>query len=157
MRNEMAGSRRRLHTHEERSERSVHPHSGPQARARAERQAYRLGRLAVIAIAALALGGCAIAMLNGAASSGGSSAGSSGGQGARSPSQKGTDEAISTAVRSKLAAHPALKGLNLGVDTHEGIVTLRGQVAKVEQRNAAQLAARSVQGVRAVQNLLTVH
>ena len=48
------------------------------------------------------------------------------------------------------------KPFNLGVDTHDGIVTLRGQVANVEQRNAAQLEARAVKGVKTVQNLITV-
>ncbi|HEU4626288.1 MAG TPA: BON domain-containing protein [Steroidobacteraceae bacterium] len=92
-------------------------------------------------------------MLNGAASSGGSSGASgSSSQAARS----GTDDAISTAVRSKLAADPALKGFNLSVDTHDGVVTLRGQVANVGQRNAAVADARAVKGVKSVQNLLTV-
>jgi hyperosmotically inducible protein len=59
-------------------------------------------------------------------------------------------------VRSRLAANTALKGLNIYVDTHDGVVTLRGQVAKVEQKSAAETSARSVQGVRSVQNLITV-
>jgi hyperosmotically inducible protein len=106
--------------------------------------------IAALMIATFGLGGCALAMLNGAASSGGGSSS------APAPARNRTDDAISTSVRSKLAADPALKALNLSVDTHDGVVTLRGRVAKVEQRNAALADARSVAGVRSVQNLITV-
>jgi osmotically-inducible protein OsmY len=126
------------------------------------RGAGRVGARATIALSlamssavwlpALTLSGCAVAMLSGAAGGSGSAAS----QGTRSASQIAADNAITTAVRSKLSANPALKPLNLGVDTHDGVVTLRGQVAKVEQRNAAQLDARAVKGVKSVQNLLTV-
>jgi len=109
-------------------------------------------RVAVVAliIATAMLGGCALAMLNGAASSG------SGSSGAPPPARSSTDNAISTAVRSKLAADPAVKTFNLSVDTHDGVVTLRGQVANVGQRSAAVADARAVQGVKSVQNLITV-
>ncbi len=53
-------------------------------------------------------------------------------------------------------ANPVLKAFNLSVATYDGVVTLRGQVARVEQRNAAQLDARSVKGVKSVQNRVTV-
>jgi hyperosmotically inducible protein len=101
--------------------------------------------------------GCAVAMLGGAARSS-SSAGSSGATSAPAgrTSPNSGDQAISTAVRSRFGASQALKGLKLTVDTHDGIVTLRGQVNNVDQRNAAQLEARAVQGVRAVKNELTV-
>jgi hyperosmotically inducible protein len=105
--------------------------------------------IAALMIATSALGGCALAMLNGAASSGGGSS-------APAPARSRTDDAISTSVRSKLAADPVLKAFNLSVDTHDGVVTLRGQVAKVEQRNAALADARSVAGVKSVQSLITV-
>jgi BON domain len=134
-----------------------------------------LGRAACVAFIIAAApfpGGCALAMLNGAAGAGGSTQGGStqggstqGGstQGGstdqpdqRAASQRAADDAISTAVRSRLAANPAVRPFNLGVDTHDGVVTLRGQVAKVAQRNAAQLDARAVHGVKSVQNLITV-
>jgi hyperosmotically inducible protein len=95
------------------------------------------------------LAGCALAMLNGAASSGGSSS-------APAPARRSSDDAIATAVRSKLAADPAVKAFNLSVDTHDGVVTLRGQVANVGQRNAAVADARAVAGVKSVQSLITV-
>ena len=112
---------------------------------------------AVVAFAAIQ-SGCAVAMLGGAARSGGS-AGSSGTTSApagRAVSPNSGDQAISTAVRSRFGASQALKGLKLTVDTHDGVVTLRGQVNNVDQRNAAQLEARAVKGVKAVKNELTV-
>ena len=100
--------------------------------------------LASVALAAV-LSGCAVAMLSGASRSSGGSYGSS-----------ASDQAISTAVRSRFGARAALKTLNLTVDTQDGVVTLRGQVNNVDQRNAAQLEARAVQGVKSVKNELTV-
>src|SRR5262245_45822715 len=79
-------------------------------------------------IAAAALQGCAVGMLKGAASSGSGGSGTS--QPARTSAPSAADNAISTSVRSRFAQNAALKGLNLSVDTHDGVVTLRGQVAK---------------------------
>jgi hyperosmotically inducible periplasmic protein len=111
--------------------------------------------VAVIGLAAaVAMQGCAVGMLKGAAGSGGGSGTSQ--PSTRTSSQIAADSAISTSVRSRLATNAALRGLNIAVDTHDGVVTLRGRVAKVEQKNAADMNARSVQGVRSVQNLLTV-
>lgn len=127
-------------------------------------QALRVG---LILSAGFLLQGCALAMLNGAASSGGSGSTSSSGsasssrgsapkQGSRTAAQLAADNAISTSVRSRFAANPSLKTLKLIVDTHDGVVTLRGQAAKVEQRNAAQTEARAVKGVKSVQNFIVV-
>jgi hyperosmotically inducible protein len=107
---------------------------------------------ALVVFAVTALEGCAMAMLSGAAGGGGSTAS----QETRSASQIGADDAMTTAVRSKLLANPALKPFNLAADTHEGVVTLRGQVNKVGERNAAQAAALAVKGVKSVQNQITV-
>jgi hyperosmotically inducible periplasmic protein len=71
-------------------------------------------------------------------------------------SQSGADSSISTAVRSRFSANSALKTLKIVVDTHDGIVTLRGRVNTVEQRNAAQAEARVVVGVKGVNNQLAV-
>ena len=108
--------------------------------------------------AAATLAGCAVGLLKGAAGSGSSSSGSSAPSASAggTPSAAAADSAISTSVRSRLVANTALKGLNIMVDTHDGVVTLRGQVSKVEQKTAAEVDARSVKGVRSVQNLLTV-
>ncbi|HEV7715212.1 MAG TPA: BON domain-containing protein [Steroidobacteraceae bacterium] len=108
--------------------------------------------MAITMASITALSGCAMAMLSGAAGGGGSTAS----QETRSTSRNASDDAMATAVRSKLQANPALKPFNLAVDTHEGIVTLRGQVNKVGERDAAQAAAVAVKGVKSVQNLVTV-
>jgi osmotically-inducible protein OsmY len=67
-----------------------------------------------------------------------------------------SDSAISAAVKSRFNANAVLKPLNLTVDTHDGVVTLRGQVTSVGQRNVAQAEARVVKGVKAVKNELTL-
>lgn len=111
---------------------------------------------AVLAFAPF-LSGCAMSLLEGAARSGGSGSASSAPAPAPRPASQATaDGAISTSVRSRLAANASLRGLKLVVDTHDGVVTLRGQVNNVEQRNAAQLEARAVKGVKAVRNELSV-
>ncbi len=102
-----------------------------------------------------------MAVLNGAAHAGGQPGTPSASSGTASPtprpaSQATADSSISTAVRSRFGASPALKTLKVAVDTHDGVVTLRGEVNTVEQRNAAQLEARAVTGVKAVKNELTV-
>jgi hyperosmotically inducible periplasmic protein len=116
-------------------------------------------RIGAMLAATLLIGGCAVGMLRGAAGAGGSAPASSGSASrpeARTAAQRAADDATSTSVRSKFATNAVLKPFNLLVDTHDGVVTLRGQVTKVEQRNAAQLDARSVKGVKSVQNLITV-
>jgi BON domain-containing protein len=120
-----------------------------------------VARVGAIVCAVLLLGGCALAMLKGASNSGGGSASAgSSGSATRTPSrtaaQQSADDAISASVRSRFKANSALKPLNLIVDTHDGVVTLRGQVANVGQRNAAQAEARAVKGVKSVQNFIAV-
>lgn len=112
------------------------------------------------------LSGCAVAMLGGAARSGGSSnaggattpprAGTSGGTASQPASSATTDSSISAAVRSRLSGHATLRALKIGVDTHDGIVTLRGQVNSLADKSAAQAEARAVSGVKGVNNQLTV-
>jgi hyperosmotically inducible protein len=115
--------------------------------------AKRCAAAAIIAImSAATLPGCAVAMLRGAAGSGGDSGGGTAGP----ASQPASDGSLSTAVRSRFGADPALKALKIVVDTHDGIVTLRGQVNTVAERNAAQAQARAVKGVKGVNNQLTV-
>jgi hypothetical protein len=107
----------------------------------------------------LLVSGCAVGLLRGAASSGGSppsSGSTTPSQSSGTASRRAADNSISTSVRSKLTANAATKPFNLLVDTHDGIVTLRGQVTKVETRTAAEAQARSVTGVKGVQNLITV-
>jgi hypothetical protein len=136
----------------------------------------------VVGMMAIAmLPGCAVAMLGGAARSGGGSASaqSSGGGTAstgRTTSGGGTagsggtgtsagkaasgaavsDSSISAGVRSRFGANSTLKALKIGVDTHDGIVTLKGQVNTLAEKSTAQAEARVVNGVTGVNNQLTV-
>jgi hyperosmotically inducible protein len=118
-------------------------------------------------MATAVLSGCAVAMLGGAARSGSSGASASGsGDGSSASSRAGTagkpapapvaDSSISTSVRSRLGASPTLKALKFVVDTHDGIVTLKGQVNTLADKSAAQAEARAVKGVKGVNNQLTV-
>jgi hyperosmotically inducible periplasmic protein len=121
-----------------------------------ESRTARAAYVAALMVATLMVDGCAMAMLRGASSSGGGGSPASAGSSTSRSGQQAADSAISTSVRSKFAANPALKALNLTVDTHDGIVTLRGQAATVGQKNAAQSDAGAIKGVRSVQNLITV-
>jgi hyperosmotically inducible periplasmic protein len=65
-----------------------------------------------------------------------------------------TDAAITTAVKSKLLADPAVGGLQIDVDTKGGIVTLTGTVASRTEADQAVKLARGTDGVdRVVDNL----
>ena len=99
-------------------------------------------------MATTVLSGCAVAMLGGAARSGGGSA--------SAPAAQSSDSSISTAVRARLSGNSALKALKIGVDTHDGIVTLTGQVNTLANKSAAQAEARAVGGVKGVNNQLAV-
>lgn len=105
----------------------------------------------LVATGTLILPGCAAALLGGASSGGYSSS-----SGQRTTPQADNDRAITTTVKSRLAADPATKMLSVHVDTHGGIVTLRGEVQNVQQRTAAQRVTLSVKGVSSVRNELRV-
>jgi hyperosmotically inducible periplasmic protein len=65
-----------------------------------------------------------------------------------------TDAAITSAVKTKLLGDPDVKGLNIDVDTSNGVVTLTGVVhTSVERREALRLA-RTTKGVKNVKNNL---
>ena len=49
-----------------------------------------------------------------------------------------------------------MKGRKISVDTHGGIVTLRGKVESAQAKNAAEQIARRVDGVKGVTSLLQV-
>jgi hypothetical protein len=61
------------------------------------------------------------------------------------------DERIQVAVIDKLAANPRLSG-KIGVESNEAVVTLTGYTATVGQATRAGWDARSVMGVKYVQN-----
>jgi hyperosmotically inducible periplasmic protein len=67
-----------------------------------------------------------------------------------------SDPGITTAVKSKLLADPAVSGLKIDVDTSEGVVTLSGHVKSNAERETAVRIARETDGVKRVTDMLTV-
>lgn len=67
-----------------------------------------------------------------------------------------SDDAIYDNLRRKLANDPDVKGGALDVQVKDGIVTLRGTVEYDKQKSKAEKLARKVNGVKRVNNELTV-
>lgn len=65
-----------------------------------------------------------------------------------------TDAAITSAVKTKLLGDPDVKGLNIDVDTTNGVVTLTGVVHTAAERAEALRLARETKGVKNVKNVL---
>lgn len=74
----------------------------------------------------------------------------------RSAGEVVDDSTITTKVKAKLFEDSLLKGLSISVSTFEGQVTLTGAVDTREQRERAGELARSVYGVRKVNNLINI-
>ena len=66
------------------------------------------------------------------------------------------DAGITAGVKSELLADGNIKGFQINVDTHEGVVTLHGRVPNSAARRKAGSLAHSVHGVTAVENQLKV-
>ncbi|MGZ5131150.1 MAG: BON domain-containing protein [Caldimonas sp.] len=64
------------------------------------------------------------------------------------------DSAITAKVKTALLADPTVKGLQIDVDTKNGVVSLKGSVPKAESDRAVQIA-RETSGVKSVDNQLT--
>jgi hyperosmotically inducible periplasmic protein len=108
-------------------------------------------RNAVVVITVIALTGCAAALVGGAAAGGYYV-----GKDERTTKQIASDSAITALVKSKLIGDPAVKALDVNVDTRNNVVYLRGTVAKDQQRAAAERIARTVKDVKGVRNELRV-
>jgi osmotically-inducible protein OsmY len=67
------------------------------------------------------------------------------------------DKDITLAVQQKLLLHEAVSAHLIDVETHEGIVTLSGEVDHLPAKNLAVTIAEGVIGVRSVINQLKVH
>jgi hyperosmotically inducible periplasmic protein len=67
-----------------------------------------------------------------------------------------SDAAITTAVKGKYLIDDTLKGLEISVDTEQGVVTLTGSVQSDTARDLATQIAQTVDGVVSVNNQLTV-
>jgi osmotically-inducible protein OsmY len=65
-----------------------------------------------------------------------------------------TDAAITTEVKTKFLAEPGVSGLNINVDTNNGVVTLSGNVKSKAEAAKAMSIARDSKGVKRVVNHL---
>ncbi|HZY18042.1 MAG TPA: BON domain-containing protein [Ramlibacter sp.] len=85
-------------------------------------------------------------------------AGMPGGQGGptRTAGQAVDDATIGTRLKAAYAADPELSALKINVDTTQGVVRLRGEVKSVALRRKAEEAARKIEGVKSVENMLIV-
>lgn len=61
-----------------------------------------------------------------------------------------TDSGITTAVKSRMAVDPTVKAYQIDVETHDKVVTLRGEVASSAAETMAIRIARDTDGVRDV-------
>ncbi len=66
------------------------------------------------------------------------------------------DASITAAVKTALAADPALSALKIDVDTHDGVVMLSGPAPDERARERAAVLAAAPAGVRTVDNRLVV-
>lgn len=66
------------------------------------------------------------------------------------------DAALTVRVKTALAGDSALAARNIEVETRDGVVQLSGFVDSEDQRTAALMRARSVQGVQEVRNDLSL-
>ena len=67
-----------------------------------------------------------------------------------------TDPAITASVKGKLLADPDVAGLRLDVDTRDGIVSLTGSVSTQAEKDEALRIARETDGVRSVEDRITI-
>lgn len=67
-----------------------------------------------------------------------------------------SDAGITATLKTKLLADPAVGGLRIDVDTRDGVVALTGEVRSQAERDQALRIARETDGVKSVQDKLTV-
>ena len=106
--------------------------------------------LTILCLAVL-LSGCTALMVGNGSSSGGQI-----GKGERTEAQIRQDAVTTAAVSSRLAADSQVGAFNIGVETFESRVTLRGTVNSYEVRMRAQELADSVDDVVSVSNQIRV-
>ena len=66
------------------------------------------------------------------------------------------DATITSKVKAKLLDESVLRGIAISVETFEGNVTLTGAVDTKTQKDRAEQVAKSVYGVKKVNNLLMI-
>jgi len=74
----------------------------------------------------------------------------------RSTGQYIDDSALTTKVKSALVADPEVKGTQMQVEVHGGVVQLSGFVDRAADAQRAVAVARGVEGVKEVRNNLIV-
>ncbi len=74
----------------------------------------------------------------------------------RTPGEVVDDASITTKVKAKIFEDSVMKGMGISVDTFEGQVTLTGAVDTPQQKERAGELAKSVYGVKKVNNLLNL-
>jgi hyperosmotically inducible protein len=78
------------------------------------------------------------------------------GEGNESVSEVTDDGVVTTKVKAALIADPVTKAHEINVATNQGVVQLSGFVDSAEQKSKASEIARSIEGVRDVQNQLDI-
>jgi hyperosmotically inducible protein len=74
----------------------------------------------------------------------------------RTAGQTLDDAGITAKVKAALVQAPDVKGTDINVDTANGTVTLKGTVETQAQSDRAVTIAKGIEGVKDVQNTLTV-
>ena len=74
----------------------------------------------------------------------------------QSPSRQVNDDMIHTAVKAKLTGDRFSNIVNVDVNVTNGVVTISGEVPNEEVKREAEAEARTVDGVRQVNNNLQV-
>lgn len=97
--------------------------------------------------------GACTSMLIGAS---GESAGSAIGQDQRSGAQISADNRIEAAIRDTFALDNDLRALQLRIESHEGVVTLRGSTQSFALRDRAVRIATDINGVERLNNQIRV-
>ncbi len=67
-----------------------------------------------------------------------------------------TDDFLSDTIRQRLAADQVVKGGAIEVVVKDGAVTLKGTVEEDRQKNKAEKIAKKVNGVKSVNNEITI-
>ncbi len=108
-------------------------------------------RWMLVLMSMFVLSGCTALAVGGAAA-----AGYQLGKDERPPGVVASDGAITTKIKGKYVADSIVSVFNIGVRTWEGTVTLSGTVGSYVAREQAETLARETNGVKAVNNQITV-
>ena len=74
----------------------------------------------------------------------------------RSTGQVLDDHAIAAKVKTAVIADPEVKGTQVGIEVHKGVVQLSGFVDTQQESDRAVQLSRTIKGVKAVNNSLII-